>query len=620
MAVEEQQEVSTKKGLLERIKEFFRKLREMLKLRGHTAIINSINEMENQITQKVEENIDSINEEKIQALEELLFKLTDEDFLSKPLDVQQKILEELQKDIDKELQGKIEQVEVSSLKESVIDFFEKNKSAYATITENEPSKKDFQNLRKNFYKEVEIYCDKESADNNFYLKYKGKTFEVKYSLEDNKIAYNVNVPISISKDIATLDKNGEFIFNSTLEKLELDKENFEKQIHQMVCSKYGKEFKEKKELDRIRQQDNSLFFKEYSKPVTVGENVILINTEKNQFAVLNNRSKTRITLDFNEKNKILFFNDVVEDRDINSKLNKTKPFAIIEKEDKTLKFKIDKIDNEDMQQLFKLEEFSKLLQVVGLSEKTQQKLFDEIYYGKFEKEIKGLNNFIMTENYKQKDGKGILFNQKIDSSETGKTEISFTLENNEKARLIDNCLVVGENSYDLTKNENNVPNDFKEAYDFLSKSYCRYYRIDKQHEQQDISVPPPDEKINNFFDFIVDKNNKLENAKKFNMTVTEEPTNDIYEGEKLVNLKLNVLIGGENWYFDRSSKELELFNSDKTHEYKIEEEVTDFGGNKEVERLYNFIKETNEDWKEWLKGDKEEEKEVQRKNQERRER
>ena len=368
-----------------------------------------------------------------------------------------------------------------------------------------------------------------------------------------------------------------------------------------------KNLKKKKELDRIRQQDYSLFFKEYSKPVTVGENVILIDTEKNQFAVLNNRSKTRITLDFNEKNKILFFNDVVEDRDINSKLNKTKPFAIIEKEDKTLKFKIDKIDNEDMQQLFKLEEFSKLLQVVGLSEKTQQKLFDEIYYGKFEKEIKGLNNFIMTENYKQKDGKGILFNQKIDSSETGKTEISFTLENNEKARLIDNCLVVGENSYDLTKNENNVPNDFKEAYDFLSKSYCRYYRIDNPHEQQqDISVPPPDEKINNFFDFIIDKNNKLENAKKFNMVVKSEPTDD-----NLVKLKLDILIDEQKWYFDINSKEL---FSDKAHKYNIKEEVTDFGGNKEVERLYNFIKETNE---EYLKGEK---KEIKRNNQEMEER
>ena len=608
MAVEEQQEVSTKKGLLERIKEFFRKLREMLKLRGHTAIINSINEMENQITQKVEENIDSINEEKVEALEELLMELNDEDFLSKPLEEQQKILEELQKNIDKELQKEIEQVEASSLKESVMDFFEKNKSAFKNCL----NEKDFKNFKDNFYKNAEIYYDKNATDEKFYIKYNGRVFETKYSLENNKIIYNtgnyLDSLINVTKDVGVVNKKGEFIFNSNFEKLELDKENFEKQIHQMVCSKYGKEFKEKKELDRIRQQDYSLFFKEYSKPVTVGENVILINTEKNQFAVLNNRTKTRTTLDFNEKNKILFFNDVVEDRDINSKLNKTKPFAIIEKEDKTLKFKIDKIDNEDMQQLFKLEEFSKLLQVVGLSEKTQQKLFDEIYYGKFEKEIKGLNNFIMTENYKQKDGKGILFNQKIDSSETGKTEISFTLENNEKARLIDNCLVVGENSYDLTKNENNVPNDFKEAYDFLSKSYCRYYRIDKPHEQQqDVSVPPPDEKINNFFDFIVDKNNKLENAKKFNMIVDKSKSNK----KGLVELKLNIFIDGQKWNFNTK----ELIKSGETQGYKINEKVTDFGGNKEVERLYNFIKECDN---EYFKDYKE--KEVQRKNQERRER
>lgn len=606
MAVEEQQqEVSTKKGLLERIKEFFRKLREMLKLRGHTAIINSINEMEKQITQKVEENIDSIDEEDIQTLEELLLKLTDEEFLSKPLDVQKNILEELQKDIDRELQEKIEQLEVSSLKESVIDFFENNKSAYATITENEPTKEDFQNLRKNFYKEVEIYCDKESADNNFYLKYKGRTFEVKYSLEDNKIVYNVNVPISISKDIATLDKNGEFIFNSNLEKLELDKENFEKQIHQMVCSKYGKEFIEKKELDRIRQQDNSLFFKKYSKPVTVGENVILINTKKNQFAVLNNRTKTRTTLDFNEKNKILFFSDVVEDRNINSELNKTKPFAIIEKENEKLKFKIDKIDNKDMQQLLKIKEFSKLLQVVGLSEKTQQKLFDEIQQENLKKEIKGLNNFIMTENYNLKDGKGILFNQKTEQIES-KTAISFTLKNNEKAKILDNYLVCGENSYDLTQNKiDNVPDDLKEVYNFLSECYCRYYHIDNSLEQQDISVPPPDEKINNFFDFIIDKNNKLENAKKFNMVVKSEPTDD-----NLVELKLNIFIDGQKWNFNTK----ELIKSGETQGYKINEEVTDFGENKEVERLYNFIKECNN---EYFKDYKE--KEVQRNNQKRKE-
>ena len=519
---------------------------------------------------------------------------------------QQKILEELQKDIDKELQKEIEQVEASSVKESVMDFFEKNKSAFKNCL----NEKDFKNFKDNFYKNAEIYYDKNATDEKFYIKYNGRVFETKYSLENNKIIYNtgnyLDSLINVTKDVGVVNKEGEFIFNSNFEKLELDKENFEKQIHQMVCSKYGKEFKEKKELDRIRQQDNSLFFKEYSKPVTVGENVILIDTEKNQFAVLNNRTKTRITLDFNEKNKILFFNDVVEDRDINSKLNKTKPFAIIEKEDKTLKFKIDKIDNEDMQQLFKLEEFSKLLQVVGLSEKTQQKLFDEIYYGKFEKEIKGLNNFIMTENYKQKDGKGILFNQKIDSSETGKTEISFTLENNEKARLIDNCLVVGENSYDLTKNENNVPNDFKEAYDFLSKSYCRYYRIDNPHEQQNVVVPPPDEKINNFFDFIIDKNNKLENAKKFNMIVDKSKSNE----KGLVELKLNIFIDGQEWNFNTK----ELIKSGETKGYKTTEEVTDFGDNKEVERLYNFIKETNE---EYLKGEK---KEIKRNNQEMEER
>ena len=75
---------------------------------------------------------------------------------------QQKILEELQKNIDKELQKEIEQVEASSLKESVMDFFEKNKSAFKNCL----NEKDFKNFKDNFYKNAEIYYDKNNKRKN----------------------------------------------------------------------------------------------------------------------------------------------------------------------------------------------------------------------------------------------------------------------------------------------------------------------------------------------------------------------------------------------------------------------------------------------------------------------
>ena len=103
-----------------------------------------------------------------------------------------------------------------------MDFFEKNKSAFKNCLND----KDFKNFKDNFYKNAEIYYDKNATDEKFYIKYNGRVFETKYSLENNKIIYNtgnyLDSLINVTKDGGVVNKEGEFIFYSNFEKLELD--------------------------------------------------------------------------------------------------------------------------------------------------------------------------------------------------------------------------------------------------------------------------------------------------------------------------------------------------------------------------------------------------------------